>query len=201
MFEVNVFGVFRMTRELLPLILESRGRVIVVGSMAGSISMKYYAPYTMSKHAVEAFVTALDAEIRPHGARAAIVQPGAVATAIGGTSQVADRARFRSAPAPFDVEARAVLEGFDDDRPFDPTQPESASNRKSALPEEVATLIRRLLEEPDPPLRSLFGTRWEGNRVIRALMERLVQANALPSLRYSDEELVAWLRRALAGDA
>ncbi len=138
LFEINVFGVMRLTRAFLPLLLESSGRAIVVGSMGGSISMKYYAPYTMTKHAMEAFVTALDIEIRPHGARAAIIQPGAVTTAIFETAHEADRQRFLRAPAPFDREAREVLVGFDADDGFDPTQPESATNRNPSTPEAVA---------------------------------------------------------------
>ncbi|MDZ4804149.1 MAG: SDR family NAD(P)-dependent oxidoreductase, partial [Candidatus Eisenbacteria bacterium] len=39
LFEINVLGVVRMTRTFLPLVLESAGRVVVVGSMGGSIAM------------------------------------------------------------------------------------------------------------------------------------------------------------------
>jgi len=197
LFEINVFGVVRLTRAFLPLLLESGGRAIIVGSMGGSISMKYYAPYTMTKHAMEAFVTALDLEIRPHGARAAIIQPGAVATAIFETTQEADRQRFLRAPAPFDQEAREVLAGFDDDGGFDPTQPESATNRKLSPPEAVADAIQMVLDAPDPPLRTLVGTRWEGNRVLDALLQRVARANDCPSLGYTRAELVERFERFL----
>jgi len=192
LFETNVFGVFRMTREFLPLLLESRGRIILVGSQGGSISMKYYAPYTMTKHALEAFVVALDLEIRPHGARAAIVQPGGVITAIGDNSQAADWDRFARAPAPFDQEARdiAATLGLPSTDSFDPSLPESATNRNPSPPEAVAEAIQEALDSPSPRLRTLVGTRWEGHRVLDALMEKLAQANACPSLRYSREELI-----------
>ena len=152
--------------------------------------MKYYGPYTMTKHALEALVVALDGEIRPHGARAAIVQPGGVITAIGDNSLAADRDRFRRAPPPFDLEAREIAESLDAPGPaFDPGQPESAANRNPCPPETVADAILKLLESRDPPLRTLVGTRWEGDRVLRALMERIADANRCSALSYSREEL------------
>jgi NAD(P)-dependent dehydrogenase (short-subunit alcohol dehydrogenase family) len=200
LFEVNVFGVFRMTRTFLPLLLEARGRVVLVGSQGGSVSMKYFGPYTMTKHALEALAVALDGEIRPHGARVSIVQPGGVRTAIFGNTVEADRDRFLRAPSPFDIEARAILETFDDDAEFDPALPESASNRRPSSPEVVAEVIRECLHSPDPPLRSLVGTRWEGNRVLNTLMERIAQANFCPALDYSREELFARLDGFLAAE-
>ena len=197
LFEVNVFGVVRMTRAFLPLILESRGRVITIGSQGGSIAMKYYAPYTMTKHAMEAFTKALDDEIRPHGARAAIVQPGGVITAIGDNSAAGDRERFRRAPPPFDEEARQVLESFDEGSAFDASQPESGANRNPCPPDEVARAVENVLAAPDPPLRTLVGTRWEGNRVLDSLVDRIAEANACPSLNYPTEELVGRLRARL----
>lgn len=197
-FEINVLGVFRLTRTFLPMLLESGGRAVIVGSMGGSISMRYFAPYTMTKHALEAFVTALDLEIRPHGARAAIIQPGGVVTAIFETAREADRRRFVRAPAPFEREAAAVLAGFDDDAGFDPSRPESAGNRNPSPPEDVADAIQQVLDAPDPPLRTLVGTRWEGNRVLDALMQRIAEANDCPSLNYTRAELLERLDRFLA---
>jgi NAD(P)-dependent dehydrogenase (short-subunit alcohol dehydrogenase family) len=198
LFEVNVFGVIRVTRAFLPLLLESRGRIVLVGSQAGSISMKYYGPYSMTKHALEAMTVALDAEVRPHGVRVSIFQPGAVATAIGDNSSTADRDRFSRAPAPFDTEARALLESDEAGPTYDPALPEGPGNRNPATAGEAADVVRLLLEADDPPLRVLFGTRWEGNRVLTALAEKLVDANACPSLGESREDLAARLDRALA---
>jgi hypothetical protein len=59
-------------------------------------------------------------------------------------------------------------------------------------------VVLHALFDPEPRRRYLVGTRWEGNRVIETLMERLVDANASPSLGYSREDLVAWLERKLA---
>jgi hypothetical protein len=46
----------------------------------------------------------------------------------------------------------------------------------------VARVVEAILDAPDPPLRTLVGTRWEGNRVLDTLMDRIAEANACPSL-------------------
>src|SRR5687768_10192782 len=38
-FDVNVFGVVRVTRELLPLIIEAKGRVVNIASVSGRVAM------------------------------------------------------------------------------------------------------------------------------------------------------------------
>jgi NAD(P)-dependent dehydrogenase (short-subunit alcohol dehydrogenase family) len=220
-FAVNALGPVRMSRAFLPLLLQSKGRIVNVGSQGGSISKKYFGPYTMTKHALEAFTIALDEEVAPFGMRASIVQPGGVATSIGEKSVRGDLGRFRRAPAPFDEEGRAIAEALDPAAPAGGTgggeqageaeerageaaeraeAPESEENRKPSSPDLVADAILHALFDPEPRRRYLVGTRWEGNRVIDTLFERLADANACPSLRYSRDELVAWLDRALAGE-
>jgi len=197
LFEINVFGPHRLARDFLPLLLPARGRIVNVGSMGGSISAPWLGPYLMTKHALEAFSAALAGELEPHGMFVSIVQPGAVATAIGDKARPTTEARLRGAPPPFDAVARDMLASLDEEPEYDPAQPESASNRRAAPPDEVAVVIEEALFSPEPRRRYLVGTRWEGNRVVRALLERLVDANACPSLGYTRDELVAWLDREL----
>jgi len=83
-FEVNFFGQVTLTRELLPAILASRGRVITVGSVGGRFSAPFLGPYSASKFAVRGWMDAMRHELAPHGVRAILVEPGAVETAIWG---------------------------------------------------------------------------------------------------------------------
>lgn len=217
LFSVNALGPIRMARAFLPLLLEAHGRVVNVGSQGGSISKKYFGPYTMTKHALEAFTVALADEVVSFGVHVSIVQPGGVATAIGKNALAGDIARFRRAPAPFDAEGRAIAEALDQiaappeaaaepdeggpsapgepDGPND--EPESEANRKPSPPDLVADAILDALFSPQPRRRYLVGTRWEGDRVIDTLLERLADANACPSLGYTREELIARLEQAL----
>ena len=81
LFEVNVMGVHRVTRALLPFMRERRaGRIVTVGSVAGFLPKPFEAFYTASKHALEGLCESLDHEIRPFGIRSVLVQPGFVRT-------------------------------------------------------------------------------------------------------------------------
>jgi NAD(P)-dependent dehydrogenase (short-subunit alcohol dehydrogenase family) len=79
-FEVNLFGQLAVTKELLPALLASRGRIVNVGSVGGRMSLPFLAPYSASKSAVHSWSDALRAELRPHGVTVVLVEPGAIAT-------------------------------------------------------------------------------------------------------------------------
>jgi len=83
-FEVNFFGQLAVTRELLPTLIENRGRVITVGSVGGRFSAPFLAPYSASKFAVRAWMEALRIELAPHGVHTVLIEPGAIATEIWG---------------------------------------------------------------------------------------------------------------------
>ena len=75
-FEVNTFGVFRITQALLPLLRESKGRVLIVSSTAGRIATARWAAYASSKHAVEGFADSLRREVGPNGVSVSVIEPG-----------------------------------------------------------------------------------------------------------------------------
>src|SRR5688572_3145643 len=100
-FEVNVFGVHRVTRAFSGLLMESKGRVVNIGSQGGVISKKYYGPYTMTKHALEAYTVALNHELGPHGVWVSVVQPGGIVSEIGAKSIDGTVERFQRAQPPF----------------------------------------------------------------------------------------------------
>jgi NAD(P)-dependent dehydrogenase (short-subunit alcohol dehydrogenase family) len=81
-FDINLFGLVRVTRELLPLLRTAKGRVVNIASVAGRVSMPMLAPYGAGKHAVEAFSEALRFEMLDLGVKVACVEPGEVASAI-----------------------------------------------------------------------------------------------------------------------
>jgi len=201
-FEVNVFGPFRLTNAVLPMLVESHGRVVLVGSQGGMISKKYYGPYTMTKHALEAYSVALQDELADHGVGVSIVQPGGVATAMGQNAFPGMVARFQRAKTPFKEEADAILAAFE--RPPEPQEEqaaeedESENNRKPSPPALVTAAVLEALFTEKPKLRYLVGTKWEGDRVIHALLEKLLDENDNPVHNYSREQLVALLDEQIA---
>ena len=82
LFEVNVFGVAVMTRDFLPLVRQGGGRVVHIGSNGGYTTSPFIAPYSATKHAIEALADGLRRELRPWGIEVALIEPGSVATPI-----------------------------------------------------------------------------------------------------------------------
>ncbi len=88
-FDVNVFGLFAMTRAVLPLMRRQRsGHVINITSLAGFIGYPGSGHYAASKHAVEGWSDSLAAEGKPIGIKVTCVEPGAFRTDWAGRSLI-----------------------------------------------------------------------------------------------------------------
>ena len=76
LFEVNLFGVMRMTNAVLPSMRRrGEGRIINIGSVLGLIPAPYSAHYSATKHALEGYSESLDHEIRAFNIRIALIEP------------------------------------------------------------------------------------------------------------------------------
>ena len=192
-FNVNVFGPHRISNAFMNLLLESRGRIVNIGSQGGMLASKYYGPYVMTKHALEACTAVLSEELKPYGMQVSIVQPGGIITDIGEKSQAGTLAHFQRAQPPFKEEADLILASFSEEAEPNPDEPESATNRKPSSPEIVWKAVQDALFSEKPKLRYLVGTHWEGNRVLNALMSKLLDENDNPQHNYSRDELIALL--------
>jgi NADP-dependent 3-hydroxy acid dehydrogenase YdfG len=81
MYESNVLGVMRMTRTLLPKLIESGdGHVITIGSIAGIEPYPGGAGYNAAKHAVRAVMDVLRMELLGQPVRVSEIDPGMVET-------------------------------------------------------------------------------------------------------------------------
>lgn len=80
-FEVNVFGTFAITQRVAQAMRKKRaGRILLVSSIGGVRAGVGSGPYTMTKHAIQAFGTALRAELVSFGVDVALINPGPYAT-------------------------------------------------------------------------------------------------------------------------
>lgn len=76
-FDVNFFGLIRMTKAVLPhMRAQGEGRIINVSSVLGFVPVPFGALYAASKHAVEGYSESVDHEVRQHGVRVLLVEPG-----------------------------------------------------------------------------------------------------------------------------
>jgi NAD(P)-dependent dehydrogenase (short-subunit alcohol dehydrogenase family) len=78
-FEVNVFGLARLTQLVLPGMRERRsGTIVNVSSMGGQFYEPLGSWYHATKFAVEGLSDSLRIELRPFGVRVVVIQPGAI---------------------------------------------------------------------------------------------------------------------------
>jgi len=81
-FDVNVFAQVAVTQAMLPALRRAAGRIVFVSSMGGRVATPFAAPYSASKHAVEAIGDALRVELSNSNIQVALIEPGSVATPI-----------------------------------------------------------------------------------------------------------------------
>jgi NAD(P)-dependent dehydrogenase (short-subunit alcohol dehydrogenase family) len=93
--ETNFFGLIRVTQAVLPHMRERRtGKIIHVGSLAGTIGIPYQSAYAASKHAVRGLTDSMRFELEPFGIGVYVVQPNIF------KSEIAARATEPANPIP-----------------------------------------------------------------------------------------------------
>ena len=154
--QVNVYGVFRVTKAFAPLVIASKGRIVNISSISAFLSDGGTSAYTMSKAAVEAFTNVLATELQPSGVAVIAVEPGAYNTDI-------------LKPAL----ARSVTKGFEADR----------SAMKP--PDEVATAVLQALSDAKPKRRYMIvPEQAQAADTIKGVVDVLMQLNADQAYTY-----------------
>ncbi|WP_279433645.1 SDR family NAD(P)-dependent oxidoreductase [Actinomadura sp. KC345] len=141
--DVNLLGVLRVTRAVLPhMRARAQGHVVQMSSVGGVVANPGHAAYGTSKFALEGFSEALSGEVAPWGIRVTIVEPGPFRTDFAGRSM-----RFASAiDAYADTSAGRVRQGFADQDGHQPNDPDRA-----------AKIILEAVDDPASPLRLPLG--------------------------------------------
>jgi short-subunit dehydrogenase len=79
---INLWGSVWCTHAALPFLLQSRGRIVAVSSLAGLVGVPGRTAYSATKFAMGGFFEALRAELKPAGVSVTTAYPGVVATQI-----------------------------------------------------------------------------------------------------------------------
>ncbi len=104
-FDVNVFGVMRLTRAVLPSMRERRrGRIINIGSLSARVAVPFQGAYSATKAAIEGYSEALLHEVSPFGIHVSVIEPGFIRTGLAdhserATAPIAAYDRWRNAAA------------------------------------------------------------------------------------------------------
>lgn len=78
--DVNLWGTISVTRAFLPLLKQTKGRIVNVASAFGIVSVPGAVAYSISKYGVEAFCDGLRREIKHLGVTVHIIEPGFFST-------------------------------------------------------------------------------------------------------------------------
>ncbi|XP_038596593.1 corticosteroid 11-beta-dehydrogenase isozyme 2 [Tachyglossus aculeatus] len=78
--EINFFGALELTKGLLPLLRQSQGRIVTLGSPAGDMPYPCLAAYGASKAAVALLMDTFRSELLPWGIKVSVIQPGCFKT-------------------------------------------------------------------------------------------------------------------------
>lgn len=82
MIKVNYLGIVYCTKEFLPQLIESRGHIVNIGSIAGRFPTINFAGYCASKYAVAGFSECMQLELKAKGIKVHLINPGIVKTEI-----------------------------------------------------------------------------------------------------------------------
>lgn len=111
-YEVNVFGLGRMTQLVLPAMRRQRsGRIVNISSMGGRFTTPYGGWYHSTKYAVESISDALRMEVRPWNIDVVLVEPGMIQTNWGVIA--ADNIRKFSGNGAYAEEASKAAEYYE----------------------------------------------------------------------------------------
>jgi NAD(P)-dependent dehydrogenase (short-subunit alcohol dehydrogenase family) len=155
-FETNFFGAVAMTKAALPTMRRQHsGHIIMVSSIAGLSGSVTVSSYSASKHALEGWSESLRLEINSLGIKVVLVEPGAFQT---------------------DIWTRGAIMGEQATKPTSPNIQRSLRMREriQTLPKhdpiEVAKLIAKIAQDPNPKLRYLVG----GDAKMQLAMKRIL---------------------------
>ncbi|MGC4001302.1 MAG: oxidoreductase [Anaeromyxobacter sp.] len=170
-FEVNLFGLARLTQLALPAMRAQRsGHVFNVSSMGGKLSTPMGGWYHATKHALEGFSDALRMEVAPFGVHVVIIEPGAIASEWSGLAQ--ESLVASSGAGPYATQARAFAALM------------ARADGQGSPPRVVADAVVRALRARRPRTRYVMGTgarpallarRWLPDRAYDGMLRLLLR--------------------------
>ncbi|WP_049902385.1 SDR family NAD(P)-dependent oxidoreductase [Halorubrum distributum] len=110
--ETNLTAVHVTVSAALPTLRERGGRIVVVGSMVGSVALPYHGAYSAAKAGLDGYVDALRREVDPHGVDVTLVEPGPVPTGFNERAAAAAAAAESSDPDGPYAGAYRAFEGY-----------------------------------------------------------------------------------------
>jgi NAD(P)-dependent dehydrogenase (short-subunit alcohol dehydrogenase family) len=141
-FDINFFGLIRMTKAVLPhMRAQGRGRIINISSVLGLVPAPYMASYAATKHAIEGYSESVDHELREYGVRVLLIEPAYTRTGFDANALQPD------APLPIYAAQRLAFDGV-----------MASAMAGGDDPATVAKSIVAAATDPKPKLRYTVGS-------------------------------------------
>ena len=190
-YAVNVEGVYRTTQAFAPMVIESKGRIITTGSIAGTVSaFSGFSAYSGSKHWIEAYTDSLATEMEPHGVTVSVIEPGNYKSNIRRSSVAREAELTKAAGGEVTEEMKAA---------YDATAKRELSLKE---PDEVSEAFMHALFDDNPLRRYMVVPNADEQAfTIGTKVNELVQLNQWGPYSYSRDELIKMLDAALAPEA
>ena len=187
LFDVNVYGPFRVTKAFAPMLIESKGRVTTVSSISGILSGPMFGPYSMSKHAIEAYADALSVEMARFGVKVSLIEPGNYRSEIGRNTVGQVEAHLARNPgSPFEETMKRMVQAMGN---YD-NYPE---------PTAVAEAALHALFDPAPKMRYMVvPVARQAEVTVRKALEEAVQLNQNHPFSHDRDGLIRVLDSLLA---
>nr|MDO8117211.1 SDR family oxidoreductase [Candidatus Sigynarchaeota archaeon] len=165
-FAVNVVGVHRVTKAVLPSIIKSKGRVIMISSNSGFFAMPFFGPYCASKFATEGYSDALRRELALVDVKVVIIQPGRISTPIWDKGKgLLEKYRGREQESPFGTVGLKVGE-----------YAIQKGNTAGLSPTKIAEAVHHALTSDKPRIRYLIAPDMFRNRMLKILPASKIDA-------------------------
>ncbi len=162
-FDANVFGLFALTRAVLPILRAQRsGHILNITSVAGLVGFPASGYYAATKHAVEGWSDSLSAEVAPLGIHVTCVEPGPFRTDWAGRSLIQTPSRIPDYADTAGARLKATAE---------------KSGTQAGDPVRAAKAMIALTENPSPPRHIVLGA-WGFTAVTDRLRARLAEIEA-----------------------
>lgn len=186
--DVNLYGPYRITKAFAPLLIESKGRVTTIGSVAGFNSSAMFGPYSMTKFAVEAFTDALVGELKPFDVQASVIEPGNFKSDImKNMHRRLEKLKRENRTTLYEKQYQAMTGFTKADR----------SQHKDAQP--VADAVVHALFSEQPKVRYLVvPNQREAGFAVGGLLKKVAQVNADHEFSFSREQLIEMLDAQIA---
>lgn len=169
-FDTNVFGLFALTRAVLPVMrAQKSGHILNVTSVAGLIGFPGSGYYAASKHAVEGWADALRAEVGPLGIQVTCVEPGPFRTDWAGRS-------LKQTPSRIEDYAETAGTRL--------TGTKERSGNQAGDPVRASDVMIKLTQNPNAPRHIVLGA-WGFEEVVKTVKSRLDEISSLKELSFS----------------